>query len=245
MAALDELAMRVITPYVGISVALALLAFFVLYSPLPEVETEDENFRDGKTEDKSKISGILKFPHLWLGALALFMYVGVEVVAGDTIIKYGMSLGIPIAKARMFTSFTLLAMVTGYLLIGILLIPKVITQRKALMLSAILGIVFTLAAIFTRGGTSVLFIALLGFANALIWPAIWPLAIHGLGKHIKMGSSILIMMIAGGALLPLLWGRLSDIFVTTPWNAYWMCIPCYLVILYYSLRGYKVGLKGV
>ena len=85
---------------------------------------------------------------------------------------------------------------------------------------------------------TVLFVALLGFANAIVWPAIWPLAIHGLGKFIKTGSAILIMMIAGGAILPLAWGYLSDAFSSQ--QAYWIAIPCYLVIFWYAVAGHKL-----
>lgn len=242
MIALDGLAARVITPYIIIAVTLAILGIMIRFSPLPEIEMEAEEEVDKDVVDKK--TSIFQFPHLWLGALALFLYVGVEVIAGDTIIRYGMSLGIPIAEAKVFTSYTLIAMVVGYVLIGILLVPKVISQRTALKISAVLGIVFTLLAIYTQDKTSVLFVALLGLANALVWPAMWPLAIHDLGKFIKTGSSILVMMIAGGAILPLIWGKMSDIFIDHPQNAYWICIPCYLYILYYSLWGFKVGLKG-
>lgn len=239
---LDALAARVITPYIVIAIVLFLLGIGVRFSPLPEIETEAEEDMD--VNDATKKTSILQFPHLWLGALALFLYVGVEVIAGDTIIRYGMSLGIPIAQAKAFTSYTLISMVVGYVLLGIIMIPKIITQRTALKISAILGVVFSLLAIFTAGKTSVLFVALLGFANALVWPAMWPLAIHDLGKFIKTGSAILVMMIAGGAILPLGWGKLSDMFVSQPQFAYWICVPCYLYILFYSVKGYKVGLKG-
>ncbi|MBN1158481.1 MAG: sugar MFS transporter [Bacteroidales bacterium] len=240
-AALDELASRVIAPYIVIAAVLAILAMAVRISPLPEIETEQED-----TEHRmlsSSRNSIFKFPHLWLGALALFLYVGVEVIAGDTIIRYGIALGIPIAQAKAFTTYTLLLMVAGYVLLGIILIPRVISQRTALKISAVLGMVFTLSAIFTEGITSILFIALLGFANALVWPAIWPLAIHNLGRFIKTGSSVLIMMIAGGALLPLLWGKLADVSQDHPQSAYWICLPCYLYILYYAISGYRAGIK--
>ncbi|HJZ40851.1 MAG TPA: sugar MFS transporter [Bacteroidales bacterium] len=242
LLALDELAARVISPYIVIAAILAILGIGVKFSPLPEVEMEPEEEAD--TTLVTTKTSIFQFPHLWLGALALFFYVGVEVIAGDTIIRYGMSLGIPIAQAKVYTTYTLIAMIVGYVLIGLILIPKIISQRTALTLSAVLGVIFTLLAIFTPGKTSVLFVALLGLANALVWPAMWPLAIHNLGKFIKTGSSILVMMIAGGALLPLVWGRLSDIFIDHPQSAYWICVPCYLYIMYYSIWGYKVGLKG-
>lgn len=236
--ALDTLASRAILPYTIIAVSLFLLGIMMRFSPLPEIETEDSE--DETSNNGSDVASIFHLPHLWMGVIALFFYVGVEVIAGDTIIRYGMLLGIDIAQAKVFTSYTLIAMVVGYVFIGLVLIPKVISQRVALVLSAILGILFTLAAIFTDGKTSVLFIALLGFANAIIWPAIWPLAIHNTGKHIKTASSLLIMAIAGGATLPLVWGALADFFANKPQFAYWICIPCYLVIFYFSMWGYKL-----
>jgi FHS family L-fucose permease-like MFS transporter len=240
--ALDSLAARVIAPYIVIAVILAILGIMIRFSPLPEIETESDEVVE--KDITSSRTSIFHFPHLWLGALALFLYVGVEVIAGDTIIRYGISLGIPIAQAKVYTTFTLISMIIGYVFIGIILIPKVISQRTALTWSAVMGVVFTLLAVSTTGKTSVMFVALLGLANALVWPAMWPLAIHDLGKFIKTGSSILVMMIAGGALLPLLWGKLGDLFPAHPQYAYWVCVPCYLYILFYALRGYRVGLKG-
>jgi fucose permease len=174
---------------------------------------------------------------LILGAVALFFYVGAEVIAGDTIIRYGISRGIAIATAKNFTTYTLIAMLAGYTL-GIILIPKVISQRMALLISAILGFLLTFGVLAVRGNTSVFFVTVLGFANAIVWPAIWPLAIHGLGKFIKTGSALLIMAIAGGALLPLAWGWWSDHFSYQ--QAYWILFPCYLVILLYASWGYKL-----
>jgi glucose/galactose transporter len=231
--ALDELASRVIMPYVIMTVVLLVLGLMIRFSPLPEIESEQEEPLDSLTNGKSNI---FQFPNLVLGVLALFLYVGAEVIAGDTIIRYGISLNIPISIAKLFTSFTLASMVLGYI-IGILLIPKVISQQKALEISAILGIVFSIAAIYSPPMLSVTFIALLGLANALVWPAIWPLAIHGLGKFLKTGSAMLIMAIAGGAILPLIWGKLSDIYTTQ--LAYWILVPCYLIIFFYANKWHK------
>ena len=234
-AALDGLAQRVVGPYIVMTSILVLLGIFVRYAPLPEVDLEqDSDVANDKLDTKTSI---FHFPQLILGAIALFFYVGAEVVAGDTIIRYGMSQGIEISTAKAFTSYTLFAMIFGYL-IGIVLIPKYISQRVALLASAVLGILFTLGVIFTDGSTSIFFLALMGLANALVWPAIWPLAIHDLGKFIKTGSAILIMAIAGGALLPLIWGKISDIY--NPQIAYVVLIPSYLIILYYSVWGYKL-----
>ncbi len=233
-AALDSLAARVIIPYIVMTIILVVLGLMIRFSPLPEIDDEDEKSID---EAISAKSNIFQFPHLILGVLALFLYVGVEVIAGDTIIRYGISLGIPISTAKIFTSLTLGAMIIGYIL-GIFLIPKFISQRTALIASAVLGIIFSLAAIYTPPMISVSLIALLGLANALVWPAIWPLALHNLGRFIKTGSALLIMAIAGGAILPLAWGKLADIYNSQ--FAYWVMIPCYLFILFFAVKGYKL-----
>ncbi len=234
---LDEIASRVVNPYIIMAAILTGLALMVRFSPLPEVEMEQNG--DGNAYTAKDRKNVFMHPNLVLGVLAIFLYVGVEVLAGDTLPMYGQSQGIALSEARNFTSYTLAAMVIGYI-IGIVSIPKFISQSRALAISAGAGIVFSLCAIFTNGYTSVLFIAILGLANALMWPAIWPLAIHGLGKYTKIGSAMLIMGIAGGALLPLLWGKLSMIHSVGHQQAYWIMVPCYLYILYYSLNGHRV-----
>ncbi len=233
--ALDSLATRVVNPYIVMTVILVLMGVGIRLSPLPEIEKEQDPDVNGSLEKEKR--SILAFPHLIMGAVALFFYVGAEVVAGDTIIRYGLSIGIKMEVAKSFTSYTMISMLVGYV-IGILLIPKYLDQRKALMISAILGVVFTLGAIASPGIYSVIFVALFGLSNAIVWPAIWPLALHNLGSYISKGSALLIMAISGGAILPLLWGKLSDVYSSQ--QAYWIMIPCYLVILFYSLRGYKL-----
>ncbi|WP_018626262.1 sugar MFS transporter [Niabella aurantiaca] len=231
---LNALAHRVILPYVIMAIVLLILALLVHYSGLPEVEEEqDEQDMEAATGKKS----IFQFPHLLIGAFTLFLYVGVEVISGNTIIDYGSYQGIPMVTAKFFTSMTLTAMLIGYL-IGIISIPKFLSQEKALQYSALTGILFLLCALFTTGYLSVLFIALLGLSNALMWPAIWPLAISNLGRFTKTGSSLLIMSICGGALLPLAYGHFADSY--NPQKAYWIVAPCYLMILYYSIRGHKI-----
>ncbi len=232
---LQSLADRVILPYLVITLILIALAIFVYFSNLPEADTDHED-EELAAANINKTS-ILQFPHLLLGVFTLFLYVGVEVIAGDTIISYGASEGIPLTTAKYFTSATLSAMLAGYL-IGIISIPKYIKQETALIVSAVLGILFALTAVFTSGLTSVIFIALLGLSNSLIWPSIWPLAIADLGRFTKIGSSLMIMAVGGGALLPLVYGHLADIFNNR--DAYWIVVPCYLMILYYSVYGHKI-----
>lgn len=234
---LAELASRVVVPYLLMAIALVLLAVFVRLSPLPEIESERQEDVVQNPEGEKK--NIFQYPNLILGAIALFLYVGVEVIAGDTIGLYGQSQNIPLSEAKYFTAFTLSAMVVGYI-IGIATIPKIISQPKALAVSAGVSILFSILILVTEGYTSVLFVALLGLGNALVWPAIWPLAIHGLGKFTKTGSALLVMAIAGGALLPLLYGKLADTPSIGHQQAYWMLVPCYIFILYYSVKGYKV-----
>ena len=251
---LNTMADSVITPYIVMAIVLFLLGILIRKAPLPNVEAAP--IEVSESGEKAKTS-IFQFPHLWLGVLALFLYVGVEVVAGDTIISYGISLNIPVEEAKFFTLFTLMAMVVTYAL-GVFLIPKYISQSFALKVSAILGIILSFCIVYTSGFTSVLFVAALGIANALVWPAIWPLALTGLGKFTKTASALLIMAISGGATIPLLYGALVDSkkeeLIATGINegsalaeaasfGYWILLPCYIVILYYAFWGHKVGLK--
>lgn len=232
---LNELSERVVVPYLIMMGVLIILAIWIYLSPLPEVDTDTEDEALAKTNINKK--NIFQFPHLFLGTFAMFVYVGVEVIAGDTVISYGAEQGISLIDAKVFTSYTLTAMIVGYI-IGIFTIPKYISQERALQISAVLGIVLGLGAIYTDGFVSVLMISLLGLANALVWPAIWPMAIAGLGRFTKIGSSFLIMAIAGGAILPLFYGRLADMF--DPQQAYWIVIPCYIYILFFATKGYKI-----
>ena len=222
----------VIMPYGIMTAILIALALWVRFSTLPEVEAEET-----AEEKKATKDSVWAYPNLVLGLIAFFLYVGVEVMAGDTIINYGVSKGFSMDIAKSFTSYTLYGMLAGYI-IGILFIPKYLSQSKALNYSAILGILFSVGAVVTDGYMSVLCIALLGLANALMWPALWPLAINGLGKFTKIGSAFIIMMISGGALMPLLYGKIADQIGNTQ-SAYVILIPCYLFIYFYATIGHK------
>ncbi|MBX2947125.1 MAG: sugar MFS transporter [Cyclobacteriaceae bacterium] len=238
---MDSLAQRVIMPYVIMAGVLILLAIMIRISSLPEIETESEELSDTSLS-KSKTS-ILQFPHLVLGAICIFVYVGAEVMAGDVIGPYGKALGMSLDETKNFTSYTLWSMVVGYI-IGIITIPKYIRQEDALKYSALTGIIFSVLAFFTTGYVSILFIALLGLANSLMWPAIFPLAIDGLGRFTKIGSALLIMGIAGGAIIPQVYGWLIDTDGMA-WSSqtafFWCVLPCYFYILYYSLLGHRSG----
>ncbi|WP_226467662.1 sugar MFS transporter [Luteimonas panaciterrae] len=232
---LNEFAASIHTPYLLMAGVLALLGVAILFSPLPDVRAE-RGANAGADDGKS----LFQFPHVWLGALAIFVYVGAEVMAGDAIGTYGSGFNIPVDQTKFFTSFTLGGMLLGYI-VGFVTIPRFISQQRYLAISAILGVAFTLGAYFTTGYLSVGFVAALGFANAMMWPAIFPLAIHGLGRLIERGSALLIMGIAGGAVIPQLFAMLKQhlhfqlVFLL-------LMVPCYLYILYYARRGHRVGL---
>lgn len=251
-ALLNTLALRLIKPYSVMTGILLFLGIVMTFIHLPEIAEEKEHT---SRQEKS----IFRYPYLWCGVIALFFYVGVEVIAGDTIIRYGESLGVTMESAKYYTSLTLLAMMIGYF-IGVALIPKVLSQRTALTFCALLGIIFTTAAIFVPAQLSfsfpfidlntfhpitmtipytVFFVAMLGLANSLIWPAIWPLSLEGVGNHTKTASAMLIMTIAGGAILPLVYGKMSDTMGTQ--NAYQIAIWCYVIILLFALFGCQWG----
>jgi len=251
---LDVMANSVVLPYFVMAAILVVLGILIRFAPLPHVEAEPIEEKEGETSKTS----VFQFPRLWLGALTLFMYVGAEVIAGDTtIIAYGISLGFSGEEAKFFTMFTLMAMVATYAL-GIFLIPKYMHQSTALKISAILGIIFTFYILFTTGLTSVLFVAALGIANALVVPAVWPLTLQGMGKFTKTASAILIMAVSGAAIIPPLYGRLVDenkanliaqglnetlAFAEASTFSYWILFPCYLIIVYFAFWGYKIGTK--
>jgi len=232
-ALLDELAGRVVLPYIVMALVLAILAFLIRRSALPEVNPADDPAGDTDTAGRTSI---WQFPNLLLGALAIFFYVGAEVMAGDGIVVYSRSLGFELDDRKFFTSFTLGAMLVGYVL-SIVLIPKYISQQKFLRYSAMLGLALTAATYFLSGSAAVFSIAMLGLANAVMWPAIFPLAINGLGRFTQTGSALLIMGIAGGALLPQLYGLLSEMEGIGFRAAFQITmLPCYAYISYYARK---------
>lgn len=243
-----ELASRLIFPYLAMAGGLLLIMVVVHFSSLPDLPMEDE-----QEQPAGQKWGLLQFPQLILGVLALFAYVGVEVIAGDTIGLYGRHLGVQ--NFAVLTSYTMGFMVLGYSL-GVFLIPKYASQQTALVFSGTCGVLCTLGVVLgspTSTGISaallgwagvpsvpntVMFLAMLGLANALVWPAIWPLALEGLGKYTASGSALLVMGIAGGALLPMLYGRLSD--TGNVQMAYAILFPCYALIFFYAVRGHHL-----
>lgn len=233
-AALDTLAQKVVFPYVCIAATLALLSLAIYLIKLPQVH-EDEAIADNHYSSSKK--SILNFPHLLMGALAIFFYVGVEVISYDTFTGFGESLGFPLSEAKTFATYTGYGLLTGYVL-SIVAIPRFISQQKALAVSIAISLVMVLLSMFTTGYTAVFCFAVLGFSNSVVWPAIWPLAIDDLGRFTKTGSALLVMGIVGGAVLPPLYGSISELLHSRQ-IGYAIMLPCYLYILYFAFKGYK------
>lgn len=241
---LDELVSRVIIPYTLVGTVLVILGILVRISPLPEINTENETETVSRANaDKSYI---LQFPHLILGALAIFLHVGTQVIAIDTIMSYAISMDISLLDAKVFPSYTLAAMIAGYIF-GIIVIPKFLSQVTVLKAFTTMGLIFTFAILWIKGGVdflgmqvdiSIWFVVLLGLANSLVWAGIWPLALDGLGKFTKLGASILIMGLCGNAILPMIYGYFADEIGLR--EAYWVLVPCYLYLMFYAFKGHTI-----
>lgn len=245
----DAMANSLIAPYIAIAGLILLFALFAKFAPLPDLVFDEE-----PSSGKGEIKEALSHPHLVLGVIGIALYVAVEVIAADTIGSYALAIGV--ADYSVMTSYTMACMLIGYA-IGIALIPRFMSQQNALVMSGIAGIVTVLAVVLGSnesfvisnlllvpfGGPQLpdplLCIALLGFANAMVWPAIWPLALAGLGRLTGTASGLLIMGIAGGALGPLLIG-VGNVAGLGAQGAYSLMIPSYLFILFYALKGHKM-----
>jgi len=220
------------------------LGLMLRYSPLPEINTEQESPDLAATNSGKK--NIFQFPHLILGAIGIFLHVGTQVISIDTIIGYANSMQIDLLEAKVFPSYTLFATICGYIL-GVICIPKFISQVNALRLCTLLGTGFSLLIIFSNGETrflghsadiSIWFVVLLGLANSMVWAGMWPLALDGLGRFTKLGASIMIMGLCGNAILPLLYGWLADKYNVR--DAYWILFPCYVYLVFYAFYGHRI-----
>ncbi len=227
-----ELSRNVILPYIIMTVVLIALMLFVKAAKLPDIN-EEANSNENEPARKS----IFAYPYLWMGIIALFFYVGAEVVSVTYLIQYGDYHGIAQDVSKNFGIYALVALVVGYLL-GIVLVPKIISQRTAGVINLVLALILLTIALLTSGIFSVIAIILLSFTNAILWPAIWPLSIQGLGKYTKLGSAFLIMAIAGGGVLSIIYGYLSDHY--NPQSAYALLFLAYGFMLFFVTIGSKI-----
>ncbi|MEX3705813.1 sugar MFS transporter [Paraburkholderia sp. BR14263] len=235
-ALLNAFAARLHGPYLTLAAILAALAVFIAFSSLPDIKPSEVNVAERSSHSARSI---FSFPHLWLGVLCIFTYIGAEVLAGDAIGLYGQSLNLPLDATKHFTSYTMSAMLVGYL-VGLVLVPRFISQQRYLVVSALIGVLLSVCAYLSDGYTSIAFIAALGFAHAMMWPAIFPLAIKGLGRFTETGSALLIMGIVGGAVMPQLFAHLKRVY-DFQFVYMVLTVSCYLYIMYYGFHGHMVG----
>ncbi len=243
-AALDELIRRVIVPYAGVAVVLFGLGLMIRYSILPEIDTDNEPA--AAVSSGTEKTSILHFPHLILGAVAIFLHVGSQVTGINTVIGYAQYLDLPLLEAKVFPSYILGITMLGFLS-GIVLIPKFIKQLNVLRICTVSATLLTFVFFLVNGKVtflghtadiSIWVLVLLGLSNSLMWSAIWPLALDGLGKFTKMGGSVLIMGLSGSAIVPIIYGYFADQY--NPYLAYWVLLPCYIYLLFYAYYGYRM-----
>jgi len=243
--ALDAYALKIVKPYTIISFVLFAVAALVYFSKLPEVD-EAAGSKDESGKVITDRKSVVDYPYLVLGVIALFMAGACETVPIDGVIIYSQALDIPMATARHFSTYTLFIMLFGYLAVS-MLVPRYVSQHQALLFAAFWGIVFTLGAFFTTGIYSVYCMLFLGFSAAMLWGTIWGLALRGLGRHTKKASAFMIMSLIGGGIFTVAFGDLLDTYPNSPQTSVLILLPCYLFILYYSLKGYRLDYwtKGI
>lgn len=243
---------QVSLPFYIITGILVAVGIFMYFAPLPEVKAagEDESDESIASVYAAGKTSVFQMPHLMLGLLTLFLYVGVETLPMASIIGFAKAVfGEGMANPERFAKYVPIGMFVGYVF-GVVLIPKIISQTKALKLFAIIGLIASVCVIYLPGEIGIYSFVAIGFANSIMWGVIWPLAIADLGKFTKIGGSLLVMSIVGGAVLPLIFGFLVDLFksgkvsaASDYQSAYWIFIPAYLFIFYFATIGYKIRRK--
>jgi glucose/galactose transporter len=239
-------------PFYIVTTILIALSVFIYFAPLPEVRAVGEDDKDeiAGTSYAANKKSIFQMPHLLLGVLALFLYVGVETLPMASIIGFAKAVfGNDVANPEGYAKYVPIGMFVGYIF-GVIMIPRLITQANALKLFAVIGLFASTLVVIVPGNIGIYCLIAVGFANSIMWGAIWPLAIADLGKFTKTGASLLVMGIVGGAVIPLIFGFFIDFFKTSELPAvsdyqhgYIILIPAYLFILYFGTIGYKIRRK--
>ena len=243
--ALDQLIRSVMMPYTCLAIVLFIFGLVIRYSILPEIDPEINN---ADTNDLNEVhTSIFQYPHLILGVIAMFFHVGAQMISLATIINYAGTMGMSLeGQAKNFPSFTMSFTFLGYLM-GIFLIPKIISQKNAFVVCSVFGLILSFLVIFAHkhvyilglnADISIWFLVLMGLPNALIYTGIWPLAIDGLGRFTKLGSSILVMGLCGSAIIPLIYSVIAE--HTNIRDAYWILVPCFIYLIFYATIGHKI-----
>lgn len=233
--ALDEIG----KPFAYLAVIAIVMGIVMFFSPLQEIKAVGED--ESETGDLNYATGkknIFQFPHLIIGCIALFLYVGVETIVDASSVDYAMDLGL--LNPDRYALVPMFGMILGYI-IGIILIPKYLSQKMALRICSYVAILGTILVVFIPENMSIYFVFFISFGCSLMYPSIWPLALVDLGRFTKTGSSLLVTSIVGGAVLPTCFGFFKD--VAGNQFAYILCLPCFLFILFYACYGYKIRTK--
>lgn len=232
-AALDGMIRGVIVPYVVLAILLFIFGLLFYKSPVQDINPNSAN---GSSSEGDR-SSIWKYPYLVLGVVALFCHLGSQQISVSTIIGYAQNMGMDLEAAKVFPSYTLGCILLGYLL-GVFFIPKYISQQKSLVVCTVTGLVLSVLVLVLPLKASIWSLVLLGVPNSLIYAGIWPLAIRGLGKWTGLGSSLLVMALCGNAVLPLLYGYVSDYIGLQ--TSYRLLLPCFAYMVFYAVYGYKI-----
>lgn len=219
-------------PFIIIGLVVLLVAVFLMRTPLPEIQEKEE-------DEAGKVS-LWKQKNLVMGVIAQFFYVGAQVCVSSFFIRFSSHVaGIAEKSAALFLSGALLGFMAGRF-IGTFLM-KFISPPKLLAVYSVINVFLVIAAIVLAGKAAVYALIGVEFFMSIMFPTIFSLGIRGLGSKVKEGSSYLIMAIVGGAIFPVIMGRVSD--STDIQTAYIVPAVCFCVIFYFALSNLKI--KGV
>jgi MFS transporter, FHS family, L-fucose permease len=219
-------------PYVGLGIALVLLAIAIGSFKLPKIAHAQHKVGE-KVSDS-----IWKHPNLIFGAIGIFVYVGAEVSIGSFLVNYFSQPEIGGLTEKVAASFV--AFYWGGAMVGRFIGSALLQKMKTGQLLGICAICATgLVAIsmLTTGHTAMYSIILVGFFNSIMFPSIFTLGVAELGSLTGDGSGVMIMAIVGGALIPLLQGWIADHIGIH--HAFFLPVICYLYILFFALSGSK------
>jgi len=225
------------TPYLFITSVFLLVALLIYLTRLPEIR-ESGTAGSGT----AKLRGTLRFPHLIKGVIAQFLYVGAQVGVASFIIRFA-EFTLPGMHEKAAAHF-LQAHLAGFMIgrfAGSAIMQKVAPPRL-LCLFAGGSLLSLLVVLFASGTAPVWAIVLIGFFHSIMFPTIFALSLKNLGPYTKLGSSLLVMSIIGGAICPAIMGRISD-----AWNIQYAFVApliCHAYILYFALRGYRPAAAG-
>ena len=224
-------------PYLAVAGALLILGVAVAFFNLPAV-TQTQSFRPGKEGDSILERSIWNFRHTVLGAVGIFLYVGVEVSLGTFAVAYFITQGVPNAERASFFA----SLYWGGALVGRLLGSWMLTKVNAGKLLGLFGTMGTgmiIASMLTSGHVAIWALILCGFCNSIMFPNIFALGVAGLGPLTSKGSGLLNTAIVGGAVIPWLMGVAIDHFGGNVQRALFIPIVSYLFIAWYGFVGHK------